>query len=98
MREQFPVALEQLNEAIRLDPRNDDAINLKVRIQTDAGGSATIVLGYEAEHEYRRAVAELQKGNAIVANAIVERLMQDPRNRSAPQLVELQKRIQSRLR
>ena len=98
LRAQFPVALEQLNEAIRLDPRNEAAVNLKVRIQTDAGGSATIVLSYEAEQEYRRAVAELQKGNAIVANAIVERLMQDPRNRSAPQLVELQKRIQSRLR
>ncbi len=97
VRAQFPIALEQLNEAIRLNPQNEAAIGLKVRIQTDVGGTAAIVLSYEAQQEYRTAVSELQKGNVIVANAIVERLLQNPANRNSPQILELQKRIQSRL-
>ncbi len=97
VRAQFPVALEQLNEAIRLNPNNESAVNLKVRIQIDAGGSANIVLPFEVQRDYEMAVAEFQKGNTIVANAIVERLLQNPANRRSPKILELQKRIQSRL-
>lgn len=97
LRGQFPVALEQLNEALRLNPRNDQAVALKDRVQTDVGGQAIAVLTNEAEKEYQRAVQELQKGNTIVAQSIVEQLLTDPRNRNAPRILELQRRIQSRL-
>lgn len=97
LRGQFPVALEQLNEALRLNPNNEAAVTLKDRIQTDVGGQAVAVLSNASEKEYQRAVAELQKGNTIVALAIVEQLLTDPRNRNAPRILELQRRIQSRL-
>ena len=72
LRGQFPVALEQLNEALRLNPNNEAAVTLKDRIQTDVGGQAVAVLSNASEKEYQRAVAELQKGNTIVALAIGE--------------------------
>ncbi|HON14452.1 MAG TPA: hypothetical protein PK897_10025, partial [Treponema sp.] len=87
----------QLNEALKLNPNNEQAISLKDRIQTDVGGQATAVLSSAAEREYQRAVQELQNGNTIVALAIVEQLLQDPKNKNSTKLVELQKRIQSRL-
>ncbi|AEJ19201.1 hypothetical protein [Gracilinema caldarium] len=96
-RSQFPVALAQLNEALKLNPNNEQAVALKDRIQTDVGGQATVVLSSAAEREYQRAVQELQNGNTIVALAIVEQLLQDPKNKNSTKLVELQKRIQSRL-
>jgi tetratricopeptide (TPR) repeat protein len=97
IRSQFPVALEQLNEALKLNPNNEQAVTLKDRIQTDVGGQASVVLTSASEREYQRAVQELQRGNTIVALAIVEQLLQDPRNRNAPRIIELQRRIQSRL-
>lgn len=97
LRGQFPVALEQLNEALKLNPSNEQAVSLKDRIQVDVGGQASVVLTNAAERDYQRAVQELQKGNTIVALAIVEQLLRDPRNRNSPRIVELQRRIQSRL-
>ena len=96
-RSQFPVALEQLNEALRLNPNNEQAVTLKDRIQTDVGGLAAVVLTSASEKDYQRAVQELQQGNTIVALAIVEQLLQDPRNKNSPRILELQRRIQARL-
>ncbi len=97
LRGQFPVALEQLNEALKLDPSNETAVSLKDRIQTDLGGQAVVVLSSASEREYQRAVQELQKGNTIVALAIVEQLLQDSRNKNSSRILELQRRIQARL-
>ena len=97
IRSQFPVALAQLNEALKLNPNNEQAISLKDRIQTDVGGQATDILSNAAEREYQRAVQELQNGNTIVALSIVQQLLQDPKNRNSTKLIELQTRIQSRL-
>ncbi len=97
LRGQFPVALEQLNEALKLNPNNEQAVALKDRIQMDVGGQAAVVLTNAAEREYQRAVQELQKGNNIVALSIVEQLLRDPQNRNSPRIIELQRRIQSRL-
>jgi hypothetical protein len=44
-----------------------------------------------------QAVAELQKGNKITAAAIVEQLLQDPKNRNSSKIQELKKRIDSQL-
>jgi len=97
IRAQFPVALEQLNEALKLNPNNNEAGTLKDRIQTDVGGQAVVVLTSASEREYQRAVQELQRGNTIVALAIVEQLLQDPRNKNSSRILELQRRIQARL-
>jgi len=97
VRGQFPVALEQLNEALKLNPDNATAIALKDRIQTDVGGQVSVALTSQDETLYQRAVMELQSGNTIVAQAIVEQLLQNQRNRNAPRILELQKRILARL-
>ena len=62
-----------------------------------SAAQASVVLTNTAERDYQRAVQELQKGNTIVAQAIVEQLLRDPRNRNSPRIIELQRRIQSRL-
>ncbi|MEJ5189647.1 MAG: hypothetical protein WHT84_10590, partial [Breznakiellaceae bacterium] len=97
LRSQFPVALEQLNEALKLNPNSEEAITLKDRIQAEVGGQAVVVLSSAAEREYQRAVQELQNGNTIVALSIVQQLLQDPKNRNVPKLRELERRIQARL-
>jgi hypothetical protein len=95
VRAQFPIALEQLSEALVLNPSNNLAITLKDRVQTELGGGSSVVLSSAAEAEYQRAVRELQQGNTFVALAIVQQLLQDPRNRNSTRLVELQRRIES---
>jgi hypothetical protein len=94
VRAQFPVALEQLNRALELNPNNTLAMAEKDRVQTMMGGGDTIVLDSAVEGEYQRAVRELQQGNTIVAMAIVQQLLQDPRNRTT-RILELQRRIES---
>jgi NaMN:DMB phosphoribosyltransferase len=95
IRLQFEVALRQLNEALTLNPNNTQAMSLKDRVQTEIGGAGNIVLSSASEGEYQRAVRELQQGNTLVALAIVEQLLQDPRNQSSTRILELQRRIQS---
>jgi tetratricopeptide (TPR) repeat protein len=94
---QFEVALRQLNEALTLNPNNTQAMSAKDQVQTRMNGTRTIVLDSRSEAEYRRAVSELQRGNTLVALAIVEQLLQDPKNRSSTLILELQRRIQSAL-
>jgi tetratricopeptide (TPR) repeat protein len=92
---QYEVALEQINEAIRLNPDNADAARVKDRLLNRMSVPGAIVLTREDEEDYQRAMRELQAGNNLVAFALVERLMQNPRNRNITKLIELQRRIQS---
>jgi tetratricopeptide (TPR) repeat protein len=94
---QFEVALRQLNEALALNPNNTQAMTLKDQLQIRMSGTETVVIDSRSEAEYQRAVMELQRGNPLVALAIVEQLLQDSRNRSSTRILELQRRIQSRL-
>jgi hypothetical protein len=91
----FEVALTQVNEAIALNPENAEAMRVKDRLLNRMSVPGAIVLSNEDEIEYQRAVRELQAGNNLVAFAVVERLMQNPRNRNITKLIELQRRIQS---
>jgi tetratricopeptide (TPR) repeat protein len=91
----FEVALTQVNEAIALNPENTEATRVKDRLLNRMSVPGAIVLSGEDELEYQRAVRELQAGNNLVAFAVVERLMQNPRNRNITKLIELQRRIQS---
>ncbi|MDR2500769.1 MAG: hypothetical protein LBD37_06800 [Treponema sp.] len=94
VRAQFPIALEQLNQALALNPNNRDAMAQKDRVQTLLGGG-TFILSSEAEKQYQQAVLELQAGNKVMALAIVRQLLQEPRNRNSTRLIELQRRIES---
>jgi tetratricopeptide (TPR) repeat protein len=92
---QFEVALRQLNEALTLNPNNTQAMTTKDQIQTRMNGTGTTVLDSHSESEYQRAVRELQRGNTLVAMAIVQQLLQNPRNSASTRILDLQRRIQS---
>jgi len=91
----YEIALTQVNEAIALNPENTDAARVKDRLLNRMSVPGAIVLSSQDEDEYQRAVRELQAGNNLVALAVVERLLQNPRNRNITKLIELQRRIQT---
>ncbi|MDR2364171.1 MAG: hypothetical protein LBD65_07125 [Spirochaetaceae bacterium] len=91
---QYPLALEQLDEALRLNPHNHQALILKDRIQTALTGKGIIVLDSGAERDYRRAVQALQGGNPITALSIVQQLLRNPQYRNASKILELRRRIE----
>jgi hypothetical protein len=93
----YSAALAQVNEAISLDPNNDRAAAIKDKLQTAQGGTAQLVLSSYAEEQYRNAVQEFQNGNYLQANAIIERLLQDPANKRSTKIGDLYKKIQARL-
>ncbi len=93
----FPAALEELNRAIELNPNNEKAIALKDRIQIAAGGTVQTVLSSFAEEQYRLAENKYLAGKYLEALAIVEKLLQDKRNRNYPPLLELKKRIETKI-
>jgi hypothetical protein len=95
VRSQFPVALEQLNQALALNPSNSQAMSLKDRVQTEMGGGGSVVLNSAAEREYQRAVQALQQGNTLVAMTIVRQLLQDAQNQNSRRILDLQRRIES---
>ncbi|MFP3042589.1 hypothetical protein LQZ19_12305 [Treponema primitia] len=96
-RTQFPIALEQLNQALVLNPSNSQAMALKDRIQAELGGGGSVILSSTVEREYQRAVQALQQGNTLAAMTIVQQLLQDPRNRNSTRIQDLQRRIESLL-
>jgi len=91
---QYEVALTQIDQAITLNPDNTEATRVKDRLLNRMSAPGAIVLSREDEEDYQRALRELQAGNNLVAFALVERLMQNPRNRNITKLTELQRRIQ----
>jgi hypothetical protein len=95
VRSQFPAALEQLNQALTLNPSNSQAMSLKDRVQTELGGGGSVVLNSAAEREYQRAVQALQQGNTLVAMTIVRQLLQQSENRNSRRILDLQRRIES---
>ena len=96
-RASFPIALQQLDSAIKLNPQNNNAIQLKDSIQMAMGGAAVIVLSAADEAKYQQAVSELQKGNKVIAAALVEQLMQSPNAKRSAKVRELKKRIDASL-
>ena len=90
-------ALTQVDEAIRLNPDNDEAMLLKDRIQTSIGGKAAVVLSSEDEAKYQQAITEMQNNNIVTANALVEQLLQKQGNRRSSKILELQKKIKALL-
>ncbi len=96
VRSQFPVALAQLEKAIELNPENSQAIELKDRIQLDAGGQTTIVLSSAAQSQFKNAEEKYINGEYFEAYAIVQQLLRDQDNASYPPLQDLKRRIESK--
>ncbi len=93
----FSYALDQLNEAINLSPNNEEAPALRDRILTYQGGNTQIVLSSYAEEQYRLAVQLFQDGNYLQANAVIQRLLTDPKNKRSQKILDLSKKILARL-
>lgn len=93
----YPVALEQLDQALELWSDNTQAVTLKDRIQISVGGSETVVLSSQDERIYKQAVYELQNGNTLLAASYVSRLMEKPENRKSSKVIALDERIKSLL-
>jgi hypothetical protein len=93
VRSQYQLVLENVNEALRLNPNNTFAMQLKDRVQIAMGGTQSI--DRYTEQEYIRAVREFQNGNNLLALSIIQRLLQRPENRNSVRLNELLQRIQS---
>jgi len=93
----YPFALEQLNAALDLDPANEAAVALKDRVLTNMGGSAQIVLSNASEALYNQAVELFQNGEYLLANGIMERLLQDAKNKKSQKLQDLLTKIRARL-
>ena len=96
VRSQFPVALAQLDKAIELNPENSRAIELKDRIQLDAGGQTTIVLSSAAQSQFKSAEEKYIKGDYFEAYAIVQQLLKDKDNATYPPLQDLKRRLESK--
>ncbi|MCK9171387.1 MAG: hypothetical protein M0P01_13320, partial [Treponema sp.] len=90
-------ALSKVDEAIKLNPGNDDAMLLKDRIQTSIGGKAAVVLSSEDEAKYQQAITELQNNDIVTANTLVEQLLQKQSNRRSSKILDLQKKIKALL-
>lgn len=90
-------ALSKLDQAIALNPNNDQAILLKDRVQVSLGGRASVVLSSSDEAKYQQAIQELQKNNIVGAYALVEQLLQNPSNRRSAKVLDLQKKVKALL-
>lgn len=90
-------ALAKLDQAIVLNPNNDQAYMLKDRVQVSLGGRASVVLSSADEAKYQSAIQELQKNNIVGAYAIVEQLLQKPENKRSTKVLDLQKKVKALL-
>jgi hypothetical protein len=96
VRSQFPIALTQLDKAIELNPENQDAIELKDRIQLDAGGQTAFVLSSSDNARFKSAEDKYINGDYFEAYAIVQQLLKDKKTASYPPLQDLRRRIESK--
>jgi len=97
VRAQFPIALEYLNEALKLTPESQKVTNLLDRVEAEFGGRTTTVLSSTAQQQYRIAEEKYIEGNYFEALRIVNQLLKDKNNQNYPPLLELKRRIESKI-
>lgn len=90
-------AIGLLEEAVSLNPANRDARLLLDTLRIRTGGQATVALSSTDEQQFRRAEQLFIQGNVAQAFGIVERLLQNESNQGYPPLLDLRRRITSRL-
>jgi len=89
----YAIAQTQLEEAIRLNPNNSQAQTLLDQVSVLMRGTGTIVISSTAMDRYNEAVQLYNQGNYLMANAIVQQLLQNPENQRSTQIMELKRRI-----
>lgn len=96
---QMEIALGTVNQALNLDPNNEQAITLKNTIVSIIGGSGTAqnVLTNDAEVKFKRAQQEFTQGRYINAYDILQELLQDTRNRNVQKVIDLERRTRAML-
>lgn len=82
-----------VEEALTINPENQDAMELSDHINTRLGGQSVIVLSAEVETLYQSAVKELSQGNIITAATIVTQLWQDIGLQRSTKIISLKKRL-----
>ena len=94
---QQQAAISLLEEALSLNPENDQAKILLDELRIGLGGRATIALSSEDEQLFRRAERLFVQNQVAQAYAIVQRLLQNENNQLYAPLLELERRITARL-
>ncbi len=94
---QTQAAISLLEEAVTLNPDNDEAKILLDELRIGLGGRATVALSSEDEQLFRRAEQRFVQNNVAQAYAIVQRLLQKGNNQLYAPLLELERRITARL-
>jgi tetratricopeptide (TPR) repeat protein len=94
---QMEIVLGYVNQALDLNPNNEQAIALKDTIVSIIGGTAQNMLTADAEAEYKKAQQEFTLGRYISAYDILQRLLQDPRNKNVQKIIELERRTRAML-
>ncbi len=97
VRSQYPIALEYLNQAIKLTPDSQKVTNLLDRIEAELGGRTTTVLASTAQQQYKMAEEKYLEGSYYEALRIVNSLMKDKVSSQYPPLLELKRRIESKI-
>jgi len=96
LRDLYPVALDQLNEALRLNPDNRDAVALKDQLLIVTGGEREDVLSSDDQRLLREAEAKYLSGRYFEALAIIEQLLRKPSNQKNQELLDLEKRVRAK--
>ncbi|MFW5801334.1 MAG: hypothetical protein ACOCVC_04840 [Spirochaeta sp.] len=96
-REQLQAAVGLLEEAIQLNPENQDAIVLLDEYRIRIGGRVTTSISFEAQQRFRRAEDLFVQGDIAASYAIVQQLLQSQQNQRYTPLINLQRRLENRL-
>ena len=90
-------AISLLEEALALEPRNDEVRVLLDSLRINRGGSASIALSSSDQEQFLRAESLFVRDSVAQAFAIVERLWTRGQNQLYPPLISLRQRVTSRL-
>jgi len=97
VRAQYPIALSYLNKAIELNPNNQQAAALKDRIAIDQGAETTVVLSSTDQVQFKLAQEQFIAKSYYEALRIVNQLLKDPANQNYSPLLDLKRRIESKI-
>ncbi|MDC7221898.1 MAG: hypothetical protein PQJ59_18350 [Spirochaetales bacterium] len=93
----FAGAIEQLGEAIALNPNNSDASELIDQMRLYEGGESTVVLSSASLSQYQSAEEKFVAGDYVAAYQIIQELWKVQANQSYPPLQELKRRTEANL-
>ena len=100
IQDQYPAALESIQEAIaRYTPFNppNRYLDLKQQLEIRVDTSTAAILSAADQLQYQSALEAYQQGNFVQAKLIVDQLIQKGQNARNPRLLDLRRRIESRL-